>query len=154
MITILRRKENLLIGIPLLFTVLAGLRLYDNTIDIHLHDTMYVIAVWHVFFLLLILMAFYFLMHSFLRTRKWRNKRICDIHIAGTVFCLLVICIYLSLPEKSPPEGFTAEDIKLTPNNKRIAVVVMIVTLTFLLLQIFFLVYFIGGLITRGFHSR
>ena len=156
MFRFLKKPEWLLSSIPFLFFLLTRAGFPDRTIDIHVHDTMYVIALWHIFLLLLIPMLCYTLMHFYLRTRPWRNAKLCNWHAGISVFCLLVICILLMWPlSDAVSDMLTIEQWKDQRRAQELTGIVLLCVLSvFAVMQLFFLFYFIAGLLRNGFTSK
>lgn len=151
-----KKPEWLLSGIPFLFFLITRTGSPDRTIDIHIHDTMYVIAVWHIFLLLLIPMLFYTLMHYYLLRKSWRNAKLCSWHAWVSVFSLLVICILLVWPlPDAVSDTLTIEQWKdQRGSQKQVGIIMTGVLFVFGLMQLLFLLYFIAGLLRNGFTSK
>lgn len=156
MIKYLKRVEILLAGIPLLFLVIEKIWFPGAIVDIHLHDTMFVIAGSHILWALLILMVFYLMMHLFLHQNRWRNKRLCNIHLAGTILCLLIICTFIIQPNPAPVDhSVTIADFKQSDRlNEWLVLTLTISLLIFILLQLLFLLYFMIEIIRKGITSK
>lgn len=152
MFRLLKKPEWLLAGIPFLFFLITRAGFPDRTIDIHLHDTMYVMAVWHTLLLLLIPMLFYTLIHLYLRTRPWRNAKLCNWHVWVSIFCLLVTCILLVwLLSDAVNNTLTIEQWKEQRKSQELTGFVLLCTLSvFAVMQLFFLLWFITGLLRNG----
>jgi heme/copper-type cytochrome/quinol oxidase subunit 1 len=137
----LYRAENLLLLVPFALSVIDYF-LYDNhPVDIHLHDTYFVIKSF--FILVLGFMVTPFLLHSFLRSYgKW-NPVFCKTHIFSSIglqILIFVLTVDYSSFSKSPKEFY---DITLRDTYQDSGAVVAIAVLFFfLLLQILFLIYF------------
>jgi cytochrome c oxidase subunit I len=156
MLQFLKKPEWLLAGIPLISLLICRIWLPDQVLDIHLHDTMYVVALWQIMFLLLLPMLFFTVMHFFLHTRKWRNKGICNWHIWISIVGLLVISALLLWTSSGPiSDTVTIEQWK---DQKQVrdwlGLIFLIVLLLFVAMQIFFLFYFIVGLIKSAIHRK
>lgn len=156
MLQFFKKPEWLLAGIPLIFFLVSRIWMPDQAMDIHLHDTMYVIALRYVFFLLLLPMLFFTVMHFYLRTRKWRNKGICNWHLWISIFSLLVISVFLIWPSSGPvSDTVTAEQWKdQNQVQDGLYFILLIVLLLFAAMQIFFLFYFMIGLIKSAIHYK
>jgi hypothetical protein len=72
--SIFREPEFALVAVPVVFLVITKIWFSEATVDIHVHDTMFVISTSFIIVLLLILMISYFLMHGYLRTTNGAIK--------------------------------------------------------------------------------
>jgi H+/gluconate symporter-like permease len=156
MIKYLKKSDSWLVIIPFLFFVITRVWFRDKTIDIHLHDTMYVMSGWIIFLILLVLLVFYFIMHSFLRIRKWRIKTVCDIHVIGTAISLLVIGAFIIFPDQGRiNQALTAETyIQSVLLRDRLSQILAVIVLIFGLLQVLFFLYFLFEVIRKEFVSK
>jgi hypothetical protein len=143
MITFFKKPENLLPVIPLLFLLIEETGFRGTTIDIHLHDTMYVILRSHFFGVLLVLMIFYWLMHLFLRQRNRGNNAICAIHIYGTIISLVAIYTYIMvLYMHGSEDSVTSAVWKSRLRDEPFALVMATFILILISLQVLFFLYF------------
>jgi hypothetical protein len=143
--------ENLLLIAPLIFILVGKLWFANSVVDIHLHDTMFVIAVSHILWLLFLILFFYFSLHFLLRNKKWRNAAICNIHVIGTVISFLVLAIFLVLPSSVPlnPDIDSQKIKRIISKSNQLAYIISISWLIFTVFQVFFLFYFLITLIKR-----
>jgi cytochrome c oxidase subunit 1 len=156
MLHFFKKPDWLLAGIPLILLLICRIWLPDQTLDIHLHDTMYVIALWHIMFLVLLIMLFLSVLHFYLRTRKWRNPGICNWHIWISIVSLLVISVSLLWLSSGPVSDTIT--IAQWKDQRQVqdwtGLILLIVLLFFVAMQIFFLFYFIGAVIKTTFHRK
>ena len=137
----------LFIGLAILSFLLAGIALGNTALDIHMHDTYFVIAHSHLIYLTSFYFAFIGLLYFAFRNcllSKWFYR----IHFIGTVICFIVIL----LPKFSISTGGQVRQyvdcsgwesiVQFAELNILIASIVIL----FLLLQIGFVFYvFIGA---------
>lgn len=142
MTPVFKGPEFAMIAVPVLFIAISKVWFNSSMVDLHIHDTMFVISTSFVFTLFLILMIFYFLMHGYLRTTQSGNKRITQIHAIGTAICLLIIFIFTLVPSVSDRPR-TAVAFKNYSTYRPLEIFMAITFLIFVLVQFLFLIYFI-----------
>jgi hypothetical protein len=156
MIKYFKRPENLLLIVPLLFLGIERIWFRDSLLDFHLHDTMFVASRSVIFWIFLMLMAPMFMMHSFLRSKKWRGGRFCNVHVVITVLCILMTGICLILTQQEPiGRSFSVADLKkVNLRNELMGYCILGSVAIFVILQVLFLFYFIITIIKKRFVSR
>lgn len=91
-----RRPYHLLL-LTAIVLFIASLFYGDETFDIHLHDTYYVIAIAHLFYSAAIFLAILWLIY--LITFKWLNRYLTWIHLVTTFLCIgLSVSLHYWLP--------------------------------------------------------
>jgi cytochrome c oxidase subunit I len=96
----LLRVENILLIFPLLLFVFSGnIFNSDSALDIHLHDTYFVISYASLFYPCFVLLLLPYLLHGVLRLMNKWGSRFCYFHIFATagVLLLIIASFYYSL---------------------------------------------------------
>ncbi|MEO5563009.1 MAG: hypothetical protein ABIR18_06225 [Chitinophagaceae bacterium] len=140
---ILFRIENLLLLVPLLLLLVQQLFFSVNTIDIHLHDTMFVVSTGYLLWILFLLMLFYYSLHFLLRIRNSKGSFGCNFHAGATAVTLVLIFVFpfLSQPFDAITDYKEAE--KVISSNSLLNYIAICVFLIFIILQGFFIFYFL-----------
>ena len=143
----MRKIENLLL-VPFLLIVLALCLRGHSTLDIHLHDTYYVIAPWPLAQLFVVWLFILFLLYKLIRKRRqFVNNWWAISHI--TVTTLLTGLIWFSyLFNNRLPRWYISDSLETTLRiwaayNQLLVISCMI----FLFVQVIFLIYFIVQMI-------
>lgn len=142
----MRKIEYLLLAVPLLFLAIFYIRAPVELLDFHIHDTMYVVAVSHFFWLLFFLMCLYLVIHLILRKKKWRNRIIGNSHVIISVIAILVIGVQMFV-RPTPLKSIDADVYRKIPFGDKI---LAICALGFILAQILFLFYFLFTFIIKS----
>jgi len=146
--SILFRRENWLIVIPIILLFSSNIFIGNSTIDIHLHDTYYVIRTLHVVGWILLLVVLPYLCHAFLRLNKSGRKTIMNAHIYLTQFsyiAALLILILMTLSLKRNDSYSFESWNKISTGQYLFAAVLVIYLLTQVLFFLYFLVMIFRG---------
>lgn len=146
--SILFRRENWLLVIPLFLFLSSNVFIGNSAIDIHLHDTYYVVSTLHFAAWILMLVVLPYLFHVFLRIYIKGNKRILNIHVYITqvayisMIAIAIFTVYKRSISKdvSVPEMFE-------PNLSQY--LFGAIAFIYLLNQFLFLIYFLGQMFFR-----
>ena len=105
----LYRIENLLLIVPVILFLLYQFFIGNSALDIHLHDTYFVMDTTIVLIISFVFMLVPYLFHFGLRLLgKW-DKQICRTHVYATIFLFVLILLFCLL--------FINENSKLTPRK-------------------------------------
>ena len=134
------RVENLLLLVPFALFVIDYFMYGNHPVDIHLHDTFFVIKSF--FILVLGFMITPYLLHFFLRSYgKW-NPVFCKTHIYGSIglqVVVFILSIDYSSVSKSPKKYY---DVSAWDSFQNSNTLLVISSLLFLVLQFLFVIYF------------
>lgn len=140
--SILFRRENWLLVIPVFLLLSSNVFIGNSAIDIHLHDTYYVIRTSHVVAWLLLLVVLPYLCHVFLRLNNSGRKNIINAHIYLTQSSYIAALLILVLM----PLSLKRNDSYSFENWNEISTVQYLFAMVFviyLLTQVLFFLYFL-----------
>ena len=136
--------ENLLWITPLILGLVIYLIRGNDTIDIHLHDTYFIIdnpVIWLVF-VWLALTALPFLLHVIARSLKKRNQLAFKIHVLATIFLMICISFGMLFTVIGTRNGQTFEQFSATMRlNSSIQGLSIIGMIVFFAVQAAFILY-------------
>ena len=126
----------------LLFSVFAS----GNTIDIHLHDTVYIISYKHIFWVTAILLGLFWTIYRLInKLLRWRL--LTTIHIIITIGTLVVLFLFSYIFEVFHEAGISGA---LTGEGRKIInFVLILVSFLLIISQVVFLINLIAGLIKK-----
>jgi len=145
------RVENLLLLFPLLLFVVPDVYIGNNALDIHLHDTYFVVDLFYFYLALLILFLIPYLLHALLRYKQKRNAPICKLHVIITVFLVILffVFIFVEMFDTAPiSSDGSIENVFHSSGAVKLKVDMMAFTLgSLVLIQVLFLLHFLIALI-------
>lgn len=150
------RIENLLLLIPLLSFCFYEIFNGNTAIDIHLHDTYFVINNFLAFVPVFAVMFVLYLFHWILRlTNKWQGK-FCKLHVFTTAAVFLLIAVLLYDMSHyglagTPRHYYDVSLIDEFSGYSNIQKAAGLSFLVFLLLQVIFFFYFIMRVLKKQF---
>src|SRR3954463_8897114 len=83
------RMENWLLIVPFILLLIEKFFFAYQSVDLHIHDTYFVLPLYHIGFVLFLSLLIPYLCHCLLRTTKKRNGKVNAIHVSVTIFLLL-----------------------------------------------------------------
>lgn len=146
--SILFRRENWLLVIPVFLLLSSNVFIGNSAIDIHLHDTYYVIRTSHVVAWLLLLVVLPYLCHVFLRIYRRGNKRILNAHVYITLaayISMTAIAIFTVYRQTIQKDFSVSEMFEPKLSQYLFAATAFI----YLLNQFLFLIYFLAQMFFR-----
>ena len=138
---ILFRSEYWLLIIPFLFALFEWCFYPAATIDIHLHDTYFVIANFHMGILLLIVVLIPYLCHVFLRITHKRNKLTGITHIILTSLLLIAMPLLMQLHKAATRRYYDFSSWESFKQFERLNYYLAIIITAFIIIQILFTLY-------------
>jgi hypothetical protein len=131
----IRRSENWLLITPILFSISALVSGTGNDVDIHFHDTYYIVGNYYLLLLFLGVLIVPFLVHKLLRRYRKKARIIPIVHVFATIVYIAVLYILVYNSELQKP-GLNFE-------NASFPLVALLEKLlfSFLLLQLLFVAY-------------
>jgi cytochrome c oxidase subunit I len=119
----------------------------NKAIDIHLHDTYFVIAFQHIFYALSLFLIFLWVLYHLLN-RYFFSKALSSIHIIGTLACVVTfIILHFSSINNMPSRFIDFSQWESFREYNTTAKWYQYGTLSFIILQILFLFNLILGVI-------
>lgn len=123
--------------------LISGFLVTDETLDINVHDTYYVIAYSHFYYLISIVTLLLFGIYGLFDLLKVKlNKIFSKVHIIGTFFSIIGLCFPYHLI-------FATPEFPLFDDYEKINLCLTICAILFVLLQIVFLLNILITLIKR-----
>jgi hypothetical protein len=145
-----KSKEILLLLLPGFLILLSQVLFPERMLDLHIHDTMYVISFLHIFEVMFFLMLAFLPIHLYLRRQQMQERLPASIHIFSSLTCIPIIWLTFYFQSEGLSEG-------LNPGRSMLAAPVhsiMLITLfIFVLVQVLFLVYFFVTVVKHWFIS-
>jgi cytochrome c oxidase subunit 1 len=138
---VLFRSEHWLLIIPILLTFIEWHFYPEAAFDIHLHDTYFIIANFHVCIFLLFVVLLPYLCHVFLRNTNKRNKIIPVTHIVLTSLLLIAMPLLIQLPQGSPRRYYDFSNWESFKQFENLNYYLAIITIAFIIIQILFVLY-------------
>ena len=149
------RIENLLLLFPFLLFCFSEIFYGNTALDIHLHDTYFVISdaitFIPVFFVILILYFFHFV----LRTTNRRSRGFCRFHVYVTI-CLCIVIAFLSYGMSynglagAPRRYYDMSAWESFSYFSNVQMATAVFYIAFLLLQLVFFFYFLIKIIKKA----
>lgn len=146
--SILFRRENWLLVIPAFLLLSSNVFIGNSAIDIHLHDTYYVVRTLHVVAWILMLVVLPYLFHVVLRIYSKGNKRILNIHVYITLVAyisMIAIAIFTVYKQSISKEVSVPEMFEPNLSQYLFGAIAFI----YLLNQFLFFIYFLGQMFFR-----
>lgn len=146
--SILFRRENWLLVIPVFFLFSSNVFIGNSAIDIHLHDTYYVVRTLHVIAWILMLVVLPYLFHVFFRIYSKGNKRILNTHICITLVAyisMIAIAIFTIYKQSIRKDFGVSEMFEPNLSQYLFAAIAFI----YFLNQFLFLIYFLVQMFFR-----
>ena len=141
----------LLTGLILVLTSFFVLK-QNNSVDIHIHDTYFVIARTHVFWFLAILALFVWTLYL-LTNKILYSKALTWIHVIITILTLLLFAFTLSFGDSfmnsTPRRNYDYSDWNSFDNTTGFTKAIAISIFVLLYGQVIYVINFIAGLIKR-----
>jgi heme/copper-type cytochrome/quinol oxidase subunit 1 len=100
------RIENWLLIVPIIITIIEKLFFSLSAVDIHLHDTYFVIANFHIGILLFLSVCIPYLFHFLLRRKAVGSKGVLLSHVVVTVMLLLFFFVSFKLQHNDMPRRY------------------------------------------------
>jgi hypothetical protein len=149
----MKKVEHLLL-VPIVILMFVALYVHDTTLDIHVHDTYFVLDLAWIAKMFMYWLAFVFVLYKVMRRRhKYVNRWWVISHIGFTLLIMAMLWYYVFLfgaPSNVERYYFPAANVPvLLEKWSFYNTIIIIILLTFLLIQLVFLAYFI----TRLFRS-
>ncbi len=139
----LSRPKRIILAVALL-TIALGLLSGRSTVDMHLQDTYFVIAAWHLFAVLGTL--FLFEAAIYYLTDNYRQRRALQyIHIISILLFCIAVIIFQSTGTSGPPTRYF--QVSDAPRFDRVEMLMIIAAILFFIGQIIFLINLIIGFI-------
>ena len=145
-----QKPHNLLLLAALIFVLISFFVSEENgTVDLHLHDTYFIIAHTHVFWLLAILSLFSWIIYA-LTEKILFSKVLTWTHVVITMLTLVLFALVLSFGDRFQPRRYYSYSIWDSFNDFDGYTKTITITMIILLLgQITFVINLIGGLFKR-----
>lgn len=137
----LLNSENWLLIIPILFTLIEWYFYPAAAIDIHLHDTYFIIANFYIGILMLFIVLLPYLCHAFLRITNKQNKLILITHIVLNSLLLIAMPLLMQLPQGSPRRYYDFSNWESVKQFENLNYYLAIIIISFIIIQILFVLY-------------
>ena len=145
----LLHSENWLLSIPILFILIEWNFYPAAAIDIHLHDTYFVVANFYIGFLMLFIVLLPYLCHVFLRSTNKQNKLILITHIVLTSLLLIAMPILMRLNQGSTRRYYDFSNWESFKQFENLNNYLAIIIISFIFIQILFVLYAIVRLVIK-----
>ncbi len=148
------RKENWLLIIPIVLIIIEKIFFVTSSLDIHLHDTYFVITNIYLGVISLVIACIPYFCHFLLRTKKTGNRKILLAHVLITVLLLLFFYFYIFFINSStnqimPRRYYDFSDWESSKQLGGLNNYLLIAVFIFIVLQLLFIVYTIVLLLAR-----
>jgi cytochrome c oxidase subunit I len=130
----------------LLAAAILPLLLLNTTMDIHLHDTYFVIAGWMASIPFCSMLVMAFVLHSILVKRNRRSKTVAWSHSLSSLVCLIMLAIVMVNVNRGSA-GTNWDDFDRFNSLYKLSSVIII---TFFIIQGVFVIYFIVRMMRSG----
>jgi hypothetical protein len=145
-----KQPHNLFIPAALLLFIISFFP-GGRVIDVHLHDTMFVITMAYFFWALAIVLVLFWMIYLF-TNNILLTKYLTWIHIIATLIVLIVLISAMLLEDESRPEDITWKTIENDLHKEEI--IIPTVSFLFLIGQSAFLINLLGGFCKRVFNRK
>jgi cytochrome c oxidase subunit I len=145
------RTENWLLIVPIIITIIEKLFFSLSTVDIHLHDTYFVIANFHIGILLFLSVCIPYLFHFLLRRKGAGSRGVLFSHVVATIILLLLFFVSFRLQHNDMPRRYyDFSSWKLYgPLYNLLFSWLAFAVLAFVLVQLLFIVYGVIRLLAK-----
>jgi heme/copper-type cytochrome/quinol oxidase subunit 1 len=145
------KAENWLLILPIIITTSERLFFSASTFDIHLHDTYFVIANFHIGILLFLSVCIPYLFHFLLRRKGVGSKGVLLSHVVATIILLLFFFVSFMLPHNDMPRhyyDFSSWEL-YKPQYDLLTRWLAFAVLAFVVIQLLFIVYGVVRLVAK-----
>lgn len=147
---VFRPGANWLLIIPLFFAVTERLFNYAGTTDLHLHDTYFVIADFHIWIFFLLLNLVPFGCHAVLRQRGTKSNTFLLMHIVVALLCnVLLFVIFKTAATGLPRRYFDAAEWDANQQAGMADQLTAIFVLLLLLIHVLLVIYTLYTLLKK-----
>jgi hypothetical protein len=104
--SLIKTSENSLLITPVLFTLFASISAVSDAVDIHFHDTYFIIEHHIIPLVFLVVLILPFAMHKLLRRYREKARLILNVHVFVTVVYIAVLYILMYNSELHKPRSY------------------------------------------------
>jgi cytochrome c oxidase subunit I len=144
------RPENWLLIIPLILLGIKKIFFSATVIDLHFHDTYFIVSGLHISIGILIILLVPYLCHTLLRLQHKRHKAVLATHVVSTILLVLFLYIPVQQNADAPQRYYDFSSWESSQQFGGLSYYLTIAVLAFISIQLVFILYTITRLVIKN----